>query len=720
MLAPPPAANSSSATCGRAAPAARRGRGPARAARCIARSTTAAARLWPGPVRLDPLAALELLALEPRRDRVELLVASRRSRARRGRTAAGRRGSRGPSPRTGRARRSPSSSCRRAPGRTRCSASSACPSAPRRARSRRPEPLGRLDRELGTEQRDTVVVVRDHHVADAVARSSGSSACHSPMSLNTPDDEPVDVGPVVVEHLLLPLAEVRGADPDRVVDAGVDEPLRAPVDERVLARPRAEALAEQHELRPLRPRGAAASRAWSASSSMRAWRRPSLTRSSDSTDGRAAYCIATVAQSPRASSSSARHRGVVHVAGAGRRRDEQPRALERAGALELVNDGATRRRFVGRALEAGVDADRRRTVGSPRPRRSSPGRRRSTRSDGPARQRGERDVARDAPETSGLGGGMSNAASTDVSSSRCRANACSTSTRRRARRTARAPRRGRAGARPPADGEHPAPRTRRSRSASTRSRERETADVPRGDRDAERERLRRRGARAVGRQVLRRRRAASAARGRAFGSRPARPRPGRRRAARRFGRPSTPTRLLQPADDRARCARHREPEARRARTRPRRAARGGVAGTPLDRDAGADRRGVERDRARPQRALSAARDPCLPRSDERGGLDRLLHQRDERVVRRDREPGDDRLVRRRAGHQRALERQRHVGRRHEQPGLVGPVAEVAREADPRQRPTPSSPLSTSGTTDRPHRVSPDRSNLRWNPRSESG
>ena len=37
------------------------------------------------------------------------------------------------------------------------------------------------------------------------------------------DEGAVDPGPVVVEDLLLPLAEVRGADPDRVVDAAVEE-----------------------------------------------------------------------------------------------------------------------------------------------------------------------------------------------------------------------------------------------------------------------------------------------------------------------------------------------------------------------------------------------------------------------------------------------------------------------------------------------------------------
>ena len=58
----------------------------------------------------------------------------------------------------------------------------------------------------------------------------------------------------------------------------------------------------------------------------------------------------------------------------------------------------------------------------------------------------------------------------------------------------------------------------------------------------------------------------------------------------------------------------------------------------------------------------------------------------QRVVRRDREAGDDRLVHRGPRHQRALERQRDVRRREQQPGLIGTVTERARDAAAGHRP----------------------------------
>ena len=121
------------------------------------------------------------------------------------------------------------------------------------------EPFGRLDGELRSEERDAVVVVRDHHVADPGAVVRGERV---PLvdAREHADERPVDVGPVVAQHLLLPLAEVRRADPDGVVDPGVDETRGAVVDERVLARPRAEALAEQDELRPRASGGRSARR----------------------------------------------------------------------------------------------------------------------------------------------------------------------------------------------------------------------------------------------------------------------------------------------------------------------------------------------------------------------------------------------------------------------------------------------------------------------------
>ena len=157
--------------------------------------------------------------------------------------------------------------------------------------------------EPGSEARDAVVVMRDHDVAHALALL-GRSRFPFVDVVEDADQLGLHVGALVAEDLFLPLAEVRRADPDRVVDAGVDETLRALVQERVLARPRAEALAEQHDLRPrARPARRGAARR-SRRCRSRACLRPSPTRSSDSGDGRAAYCIATVAQFPRDSISS--------------------------------------------------------------------------------------------------------------------------------------------------------------------------------------------------------------------------------------------------------------------------------------------------------------------------------------------------------------------------------------------------------------------------------
>ena len=169
---------------------------------------------------------------------------------------------------------------------------------------------------LDPEERAGIRYVMITHHDDGVALFGPELAIQAPEWLGVervpladvvehPDDVTVRLRAAVEQDLLLPLAEVRRADPDRVVDPGVDESLGAPVDERILARPRTEALAEEDELRPLGLRDRREPRRQRVEQELRLLPRPSWTRSRDSTDGRAAYCIATVAQSPRASSSSA-------------------------------------------------------------------------------------------------------------------------------------------------------------------------------------------------------------------------------------------------------------------------------------------------------------------------------------------------------------------------------------------------------------------------------
>ena len=145
------------------------------------------------------------------------------------------------------------------------------------------------------------------------------------MSLNDADQRAVDVGPIVVEHLLLPLAEVaacrsrsRGRRRRRRVPACRDRRTRPDSSTRRGSRRRAAPSVAC--LRGTRRTGRG-----SAAMSLRVWCRPSLTRSSESGDGRAEYCIATVAQSPRVEQLEDHHGRVVDVAGAGRRREHDPR-----------------------------------------------------------------------------------------------------------------------------------------------------------------------------------------------------------------------------------------------------------------------------------------------------------------------------------------------------------------------------------------------------------
>jgi hypothetical protein len=113
-----------------------------------------------------------------------------------------------------------------------------------------PEPVGRPDQQVQPEVPDGVVGVGDHDVAQPPA-GLGAQRLELAEVVEPADQAAVDVGPVVVQHLLLPPAHVRGADPDRPVDAGVQQALGAAVGEGVLAGPGAQALPEQHHPGPL-------------------------------------------------------------------------------------------------------------------------------------------------------------------------------------------------------------------------------------------------------------------------------------------------------------------------------------------------------------------------------------------------------------------------------------------------------------------------------------
>ena len=151
--------------------------------------------------------------------------------------------------------------------------------------------------------------VGDHHVAQLPA-GLGVQRLELAEVVEPADQAAVDVGPVVVQHLLLPLAHVGGADPERPVDPGVQQALGAAVGEGVLAGPGAEALPEQHHARPLL-RG-------SFSSGRCGWRRPASGTAGvprppgPGTAGRAA---GSTAWSPRRC-----------CRGSGRRRSPRPRS----------------------------------------------------------------------------------------------------------------------------------------------------------------------------------------------------------------------------------------------------------------------------------------------------------------------------------------------------------------------------------------------------------
>ena len=280
-----------------------------------------------------------------------------------------------------------------------------------------PSHFGAWIGELGSDQRHAVVAVGDEHVAELFPLFVGERQVL--RARGTRRRAAVDVGTVIAEHLALPPALVRRADPDRAIDVAVDEPRGALVEERVLARPRAEALAEQHELRAIGS-GRSARRRWRAEQEV-AHVLATLCHLVERQHRRraASTASATVAQSPAGQELERSDRGVVHVAGAGGGDHEQPLPVERADALELVDARARR------APRRSARCRGRRRRGSAVPallahHRADP----LLRADGPgesttlACQVVKSTRLSRLPDTSGFGGGTSKAASTEVPSSR--------------------------------------------------------------------------------------------------------------------------------------------------------------------------------------------------------------------------------------------------------------------------------------------------------------
>ena len=165
-----------------------------------------------------------------------------------------------------------------------------------------------------------------------------------------------DVASLVAEDLFLPLTEVWRPDPYGVVDAGIDEATRALLHEGVLARPRAQALAEQHDLgpgcvrHPAEPFGDRIDQEPGLSVTFsdpveRQRRRP---RRVLHRDGRAV---------PTRQHLEHADRGIVHVSSAGGQVDEQPLTIEGVGTVELAHRELDPLDIGLGALEADVDAD---------------------------------------------------------------------------------------------------------------------------------------------------------------------------------------------------------------------------------------------------------------------------------------------------------------------------------------------------------------------------
>ena len=179
---------------------------------------------------------------------------------------------------------------------------------------------GCLDRELGPEQRDAVVVVGDHHVADAVPLLGRQRV---PLV-----DVAEDADPASSRR---PARPSKSTCSFHLLKCGVPiqiawsmpvstRPLRALVDERVLARPRAEALAEQHELRPVRLGDAVEPLVQRVE--QHPGLLPPLVHPVEREDRRARRVLHRDGRTVAAGQQLERgHRGVVHVTGAGRRGD---------------------------------------------------------------------------------------------------------------------------------------------------------------------------------------------------------------------------------------------------------------------------------------------------------------------------------------------------------------------------------------------------------------
>ena len=145
------------------------------------------------------------------------------------------------------------------------------------------QPRGGGGQQVGPELRDAVVVVAEHDVGRGAPRSSPRASSWS-MSLTTATLSAVDVEALPAGDLVHPLAAVRGADPQRPVDAEGLQAQGAPVQEDVLARVRPEALAEEDD-----PRAAPScrrSRSRMRSHSSRFCSRACPTRPSDGGEGR--------------------------------------------------------------------------------------------------------------------------------------------------------------------------------------------------------------------------------------------------------------------------------------------------------------------------------------------------------------------------------------------------------------------------------------------------
>jgi hypothetical protein len=128
-------------------------------------------------------------------------------------------------------------------------------------------------------------------------------------------------------------------------------------------------------------------------------------------------------------------------------------------------------------------------------------------------------------------------------------------------------------------------------------------------------------------------------------------------------------RLLQAADDRAGSARDRQVETARAGPGARQRLALVLVHRALQAHSCADRCEVSRQHDAAPLALVNRAAPALTGRDDDARLHELLHQRDERVVHRRGQAGDEGLVHRLARHQRALERERRGGSRDEEPRL---------------------------------------------------